>query len=322
MKSLRHTFKALLVLYLLAASCSSDEGDNNTTQFTASDLILTIDEHTTTSLLGTITTNIEGNLNYTISSQSVDGALGIDNFLGHVFVNDRSKIDFETTPVFDATVTVSNSSDSVSAMIQLTLNNVDDIATFLSSNSRAIYDSASPGDWIKISSSEYNILASTLKNVVKSGSTDEQYNFDDTISPVSASANGITMVNNNGVSMPIDSYVFAFKYNVTENNIQGAKVKAFFYSCCPMTDNKNIGEALPMHNSGDNYFVLKGNSAPTSHAGIVGFFCPKKPGFKQLPYETNYLFNQSDAIYFSDQGATESALILYQGLSTTLKQWN
>ncbi len=186
--------------------------------------------------------------------------------------------------------------------------------------SKSAYQNASTGNWIAITETEYNILALALNDVVKSGSTDEEYNFDTTITPVSASANGITMANNNGASMPNDSYVFAFKYHVTQDDIDSAKVKVS--SINPQGEYSNLGNILPSHNSGDNYFVLKGNNSPTTNSGFLAVFCPKKPGFKEIGTNTIYYFSQDDSSTLGTTGGTGSALILYQGLSTTEKQWD
>ncbi len=186
--------------------------------------------------------------------------------------------------------------------------------------SKSAYQSATAGSWVKITGPEYNLLQITLDNVTKSGTTDEQYDFNNDILPVGAGADGITMANNNGASMPSNSYVFAFKYNVTEDDVDSAKVK--ISSTNPQDEYGNLGSTLPMHDSGDNYFVLKRNNTPTTNSGFLAIFSPKKIGYKELAINTVYYFSQSDALTLGTTGATDTAIILYQGLSTTVKQWD
>ncbi|WP_299125852.1 hypothetical protein [uncultured Winogradskyella sp.] len=187
--------------------------------------------------------------------------------------------------------------------------------------SKSAYQNANVGSWVKITGPEYNLLEITLDNVSKSGTTDEQYSFNSNIIPVGSGDDGITMANNNGATIPNNGYVFAFRYNVTEDNVDSAKVK--ISSTNPQDEYSNLGSTLPMHDSGENYFVLKRNNTPTTNSGFLAIFCPKKIGYKELAStNTIYYFSQSDASTLGTTGATDTAVILYQGLSTTEKQWD
>lgn len=186
--------------------------------------------------------------------------------------------------------------------------------------SKSAYQNANVGSWVKITELEYNLLELTIDNVTKVGTYDEQYDFNGDILPVSASSNGITMANNNGASMPTNSYIFAFKYNVTEDDVDSAKVK--ISNTNPQDEYANLGSTLPMHDSGDNYFVLKRNNTPTTNSGFLAIYSPKKIGYKELANNTVYYFSQSDTSNLETTGGTNTAIILYQGLSTTVKQWD
>jgi len=186
--------------------------------------------------------------------------------------------------------------------------------------SKAAYQSANTGDWIQITEIEYNLLAIVLNNVSKIGTTDAQYNDDSTIFAVGSGAQGITMANDNGIIIPSNSYAFAFKYNVTDDNASSTRVKI---SSTSVTDNySNLGNILPPHDTGDNYFVLKGSNSSTSNTGYLGVFCLEKMGFKELSSSTDYYFTLSDATKLNIKGNTNTAVILFQGLSTTEKQWD
>lgn len=187
--------------------------------------------------------------------------------------------------------------------------------------SKSAYRNAEVGSWVKITGPEFNLLEITLNNVTKSGTTDEHFNFNSDIIPVGSGADGITMANNNGATMPNNSYIFAFRYHVTENNVNAAKVKVS--STNPQDEYSDLGTTLPMHNSGENYFVLKRNNSPTTNTGFLAVFSLKKMGYKLLnTTNTTYYFSPSDASNLETIGATNSAIILYQGLSTTDKQWD
>lgn len=186
--------------------------------------------------------------------------------------------------------------------------------------SKTAYQNANTGDWIAITATEYGILAEALDNVTKSGMTDEHYSQINSISSVASGTNGITMANNNGASMPNNSYIFAFKYYVTEDNVETSKVKVS--SLNPVDGYTDLGSTLPIHNSGENYFVLKRNNSPTTNTGYLAVFCPKKMGFGYMNFVTTYYYSYGDNNTLSVVGSTYNALIIYQGLSTTQKQWD
>jgi len=187
-------------------------------------------------------------------------------------------------------------------------------------SSKATYQNASTSDWIPITDVEYNLLANVLNSVSKIGTTDTQYNDVNNIIPVGSGNGGITMVNDNQVTMPINSYFFAFRYNVTEDNVSSTKVKI---SNTNATDGYNdLGNILPSHNNGENYFVLKGNNSPTTDAGHLAVFCLEKMGYKVTSNPTDYFFSFDDSNTLETKGITQNAIILFQGLSTTEKQWD
>jgi hypothetical protein len=80
-------------------------------------------------LLGTInaTTN-RGNLSYSLTSQSVPGAMAINSTTGILTVASVAAFDFEVNPTITGVVSVVNGSETATANITITLNNVVDVA--------------------------------------------------------------------------------------------------------------------------------------------------------------------------------------------------
>lgn len=95
-----------------------------------SPLSITINENPINGgLLGTViaTTN-RGNLSYSLTSQSVPGAMAINSTTGILTVASVTAFDFEINPSITGVVSVANGSETATANITITLNNVVDIA--------------------------------------------------------------------------------------------------------------------------------------------------------------------------------------------------
>jgi len=191
MKNLKTIITCILITSLLFPSCSGD--DNKVFVPTASDISVTIDENPDLgTIIGIVTTNMTGNLIYTITSQSISDAFSV-NDNGEVSITDRSKFDFETNPQITAFIGITNGTEEATSEVLVSLNNIDDIASFLTS-SKSAYEAASTNDWILITKDEYNLLASNLNDVSRVGTTQEQYDVEPTIFLNSVK----TFANNNG----------------------------------------------------------------------------------------------------------------------------
>ena len=222
------------------------------------------------------------------------------SLVGFLFIACNSDDDGDTTPP----------PVQITDKIELTL-----------TTSKSAYQNASNGDWIQITGLEYNLLATVLNSVAKIGTTDDQYNDSANILAVSSGSSGITIANDNGITIPNNSYIFAFKYNVTDDNAGSTKVKISNTSVTE--DYVSLGAVLPPHDQGDNYFVLKGsNTRISGNTGYLGVFCLERMGYKELVDPTDYYYNLSDATMLDVKGKTATAVILFQGLSTTEKQWD
>ncbi len=300
---------------LLFTSCSSDDSEAFTAS--ASDITVTINENPAGGLsIGIITTNITGALTYSLSSQSVGNAFSIDAATGAVTVNDASAFDFESNPTLTAAVSVTNSSDTASGNVSVTLNNVDDIASFLST-SEAAYTAAAAGEWVAITEAEYNALAASLSNVTKAATSDADYTD---VSANSGAGSGFTIANNNGLTIPNGGYIFAFKYNSQAANPAANKVKQS--STDAVSGYADLGGLLPDSVAGENHAVLKGSDSPTTNTGFLGIFYANSMSFKDLSTSGNkYQYGSGDT---GDLPSVASAghTFVYQGLSTTQKQWD
>jgi len=318
MKTIKNIFPIFYALLFLFISCSSED-DSVPPAPTVSDINKTIDEHSPNgTTLGTVVTNMTGILNYSITSETVPNALSINSSTGEVTVSDYLKIDFETNPALRATISVTNSTEISTAQVFLTLNDVDDIAAFLT-DSKTAYNAVANGEWIKVTVDEYVLLANSLNEVTKSGATDDQYNFG-VYGSVTPTTTGITMANDNGITMSENSYCFAFRYRVNVDETLTTKVKVSSISAT--SGFTNLGSTLPTHDIGHNYFVLKGNNMPTSATGHLAIYSKSSFQYEVIDEPTKYNYEFDDASELNTKGGTANAVIRYQGLSTTQKQWN
>lgn len=303
-------FTKLLLLSFIISSCSKDD---NTFIPSASDINQIIDENPSNGLtIGTIATNLTGTLHYNIISESVPNTFAVNSATGAVTVNDGLAFDFETSPTLTATVSVTNSSETATSKVTVTLNDTDDIFDFLST-SKSAYAAASIGAWIIITENEYNTLAISLNEVNKVSILDSDYEREDT---VYYDSSDYTYCNDNNVMVPNQSYVFAFKYRCEDDGINTTKVKLSTTSASEGFI--DIGNVLPTHNAGDNYFLLKSNNTPTNGDAFLGMG-PTKSAYINISEDYTFKYNGGDSNMLT---ATWKGIALYQGLCTTQKQWD
>ncbi|WP_298903567.1 cadherin repeat domain-containing protein [uncultured Psychroserpens sp.] len=311
----------LFSTFILSNSCSSDDGPT-TPPIVVSSINNTINEHPENgTFIGIITTDMTGTLSFSIASQTPIDAFSINSTTGEVLVNDNTKFDYEINASLNATISVTNGMNTATSSVNVMLNNIDDIAFFLS-NSQEAYNTAGVGDWITITEAEYNTLATSLTDITKTSTTDEHYDYDVNISTASSSANGISFANDNGATIPTNSFLFAFKYYTANGPIPNTtKVKTSTSSAT--TGYSDLGSVLPeVHQTGNHYFVLKGNDIRTNNTGYLGIYTNLNLGFRVIDDPTNYNFTFSDNSDLDNVGGTNSAIIMYQGLSSTQKQWD
>lgn len=303
----------VLLLCISMYSCSSDDGSSNPPSNNT--IEASINEYPTTGdVVTTVTSNLSGNVTFTMTSQSVSQAFGINNSSGELSVLAWQVFDYETNPVMTVTVDATNGTDTENKIIIISINNIDDISAFLNS-SRTAYNNATNGEWVRVLQSEYNDLANYLSDVTKSGQSDGM--FQSAGNNISTGGANYTVSNNNGLTMSEGSYLFAFRYYTHQNNTVDSNVKISETS--HQNNFETVGENLPPHDSGYNYFVLKGNNTATTTEAYLGIYESNTIGFK----------SNSGSTYYYESGDTEdltndnnNRAYLYQGLSTTLKQWD
>ncbi|MDG5492030.1 hypothetical protein [Psychroserpens sp. SPM9] len=304
----------LITSMFITVSCSSED-DASDDSPTNTNIEVSINEYPNSGdLITTVTSSLSGDLSFSVTSQSLSQAFDLNSSTGELRVLDWQLYDFETNPTMTTSVEISNGTDSENKLIIISINDIDDIAAFLNS-SLTEYENANAGEWIMVTESEYNDLANYLSLVTKSGATNEHISNTANIQQNSGNA---LLANRNGDTMPEGSYLFAFKYYSWANNVSGTKVKV-------SEDDESgiyntVGTTLPQHNDEYNHFVIKGNATATNNEGYLAIFSNLGIGFKSI----------EGTIYgWGDGGDTDmitngniNAVFLYQGLSTTLKQWD
>ncbi len=311
MKTNFKIYSLITAVFLIAISCS-DDGDSFSPS--ASDIMLTIDENPTNGeSLGIVATNLTGTLVYSISSQSPSNAFSINSTSGEITINDASKFNYELNPILEATISVTNSEQSATSNLTVTLNDIDDIWFFLSS-SRDAYMNAEDNSWIMISANEYNSLSENLMETSRCGTTEDEFN---STGFLTSGSSNVTWSNDNNRTIPSNSYLIAFKLYSWSNNAASGSVKiSTGESTGPYMA---MGPNLPEHNSGNRYFVYKGADTATQNEGYLGYFASVPIGARSF----------SNSVFRLGIGNTETLtdvnsgfIILYQGLSSTVKQWD
>ena len=229
-------------------------------------------------------------------------------------VGDWLAFDYETNPFLNAEITASNGEETETIEVTVTINDVDDIWAFLGDDSRANYESASDGEWVLIRNSEYNDLANYLINTSKDGASDDHL-FNGS-SPSSGTSDR-TISNDNGENIPNGNFVFAFKYYSWFNNVVSSRVKISGDDASGPFE--YLGGILPEHQSGFNHFVLKGVSEGTTTESFLGMYTSGGIGIKGIT-GTTYKWRNGDVENLDNTAS--GTLYMYQGLSTSLKQWD
>ncbi|GGG32280.1 cadherin repeat domain-containing protein [Bizionia arctica] len=327
MKTIFKISKHLVLILLLAVfSCSSDDdsspnpGEDN--GINAVNFTKDFDENPVPGAsIGAIQAASDNTLNFSITSQTPSGAMSINTTTGELKVSNAAVFDFETYPVIIATISIITSNGTTSVTATVNLNDLDDIASLLTT-SEADYLAATNGDWIIITAAEYNALATKLNEVSKAGTTDAAYNPG---TPISISnSTEWTVANVTTANLANNSYVFALKYHaksVINNSTTKVKVSSTSYS----DGYTDLGNTLPTHSGTeeDLYFVLKGSNTMTTDIGYLAFYKPSGSviGLVETPENEGDVYLKFDDAYSGLTLLHENRKVLYQGLSSTQKQW-
>lgn len=183
--------------------------------------------------------------------------------------------------------------------------------------SKQAYQNANDGEWVAITELEYKKLVSDLDNISKVGNSDEMYTSDDT--PSSTGGNPYTFVNDNGATIPKNSYLFAVKFYSTNENASGTKVKV---SSTSITEGYNdLGNVLPNHGKGHLHFVLKGSNNPTTNTGYMAMYENGSVIGLGNNDSSKYYEKSGDVLNFTNTNVKTKMYYMFQGLSATKKQW-
>ena len=116
-----------IALSLTATSCNNDD-ETNTYEITLQDFTITIDENPTSGQsVGTVQADGDGTLSFNITSQTPAGALSVNTNTGELTIANASLFDFETNPEITANITVSNSGNSETATVTISLTDLNEI---------------------------------------------------------------------------------------------------------------------------------------------------------------------------------------------------
>ena len=310
----------VFILGLLSLmACSSDDNDTIVPIKEGLTINVEVSEYPSeASVIATVESGLTGSLTFTLARISVEGALALDSDSGILTVLDPTAFDFESVSSITGNITVANGSEAEEWSLNVRLKDIDDIAHWLKA-SKAAYQEANSGNWVLITEDEYIELGLRMSGISRTGTTDilyeQGFNADDyqTYSDIT--------VSNDLSTIPENSYVFAFKYLALADEIDGNKVKV---SKGQVTEGyANLGNSLPIHNQGQKYFVLKGAQQSTTNSrGFLGIYSQNGVSYDTLgkALGTHY-FGEGDTNTLEAANLVQGVCI-YQGLSTSIKQWN
>ncbi|WP_350285742.1 cadherin repeat domain-containing protein [uncultured Croceitalea sp.] len=311
MKKVRNLlFACLLVLN----SCSKESDTSTQSLVEAFDFTLNIEENPQNGAsLGVIEGNNLENAVFNIAKQNPSNAFSIDGQTGALTVQDAAVFDYEINPILTATLTVNNQVSSDEFNVEVTLTDIDDIEFFLT-DSKDAYRNAERGSWVLITEKEYEILANSLNKTTRIGTSKEEY---DANGEVSNSTGHFTFALD-GAKIPEGGFVFAFKYDNANSRSIRSKLK---FTQDIWSGYEDFAAVLPYHEVGENFFLLKGNEMSFESEGFLGFY--NEHGLRWIRTEnldTRFFFG------FGDTNTMEqnynNFIPRYQGLSTTIKQWD
>lgn len=303
----------ILALPFFFQSCSSDSGAAEAVLVEAFDITIELPEHPETGqkLAQVEGDNLEG-ATFSLVSQDPQGGMSVDPNTGEIMVIDSTIFDYEINPILTATLTVNNQVSSDQFNIEVTLTDIDDIEFFLT-DSKDAYKNAERGSWVLITEEEYEVLANSLNEITRIGTSKDEY---DAEGEISNSIDHFTFALD-GAKIPEGGFVFAFKYDNANFRSIRSKLK--------ITQDiwggyEDFASVLPYHEVGENFFLLKGNEMSLESEGFLGFY--NGHGLRWIRTEgldTRFYFGFGDTNTMEQNYS--NFIPRYQGLSTTVKQW-
>lgn len=276
------------------------------------------------SIIANLESSLGGEVTFSISSESVDGAFSVNRTSGLLVTWDPLAFDYEVSPVVTGIVTATNGTESEDFEITVNILDEDDIASFLTV-SLASYQAANPGEWIEVTEEEFDDIANNLLEISYVGTPNGAYGsitfltlpnqtyrylFDRTIA-------------NQTPPMPANEYLFAFRYISGTASSNNTKVKVSLES--NTAGFETVGTPLPTHGENEVFFVLKGSEVQFSDPAYIGMFSEGRMGYNlENSTQGNCYIRIGDVSTIADSNSAEvlTKLVAYQGLSTPLKQWD
>lgn len=123
---------SILIFLVLFFSCGGNDDSEIQITVSTKDFSITIDENPfANAIIGAIngSTN-QGNVMFSIKSQTPDNSLNIDQLTGELSVNNVNNFDYEINPIITGIVDVSNGDISKSSIVTITLNNLNEPKIF------------------------------------------------------------------------------------------------------------------------------------------------------------------------------------------------
>lgn len=303
-------------MLLLAAgallSCSNN--DDSPSNVTAADFSTAISENPQQGdQIGVISASTTEGVTFAITASEPSGAFAVNPTTGELTVADPAAFDFESRSQVTGTVSISNGESTAFSIVNIALTNADDILTLLTT-SRAAYEAETSG-WIQITEEEYDLLAERMAEITKVGVPEFNY-------PSASDGefiDNIVVSNSINMTIPAESYFFAFRY-FAEENVPEAQVRPKISEQGPITGFVGRGP-LPPHSAGDVFFVKKGDTQRTqSSASYMALYSPYSMGWVSSNDNTLYYRLNGNG---SDLPLTASTfLALQQGLTTKVLQWD
>ncbi|WP_350285738.1 cadherin repeat domain-containing protein [uncultured Croceitalea sp.] len=308
-------------ILVVMTSCSTDDGETTTVEDTRIKIAYA-ENPVMGAPIDTISKRIQDARDFSLVLQSHKNAFHLDANTGILTVNDPLVFDYETNPLLTAIIEYQTSDGTKELEINVQLENNDDILHFLST-SQGIYELSSPGDWIMITKEEYETLENNLSEIDYCGTTKEQYDLVISGAPDLVHRGSFTVANDNGAEIPAGSYLFAFKYDIIPQvpkiNIDDTQIKVSETSVA-MGFN-DLGGTLPTHSIGEIHFVLKGNETPLPTIGFLGMYKDTGVWTNSQFIGEVYYYGAGNVSNLDDTVVNQKSF-KYQGLATTIKQWD
>lgn len=193
MKKIRLIF-LLITLTFIIQSCEDSDEMNNDITISISDFTVSIDENPIANLsLGTVqaTTN-QGKISFSISEQTPNQAININETTGEITVLTESLFDYETNPTITGIIRAENSGISQTANFTINLNDINEVVD------------------------DYKLLAVTdLGEVFKIGNNTGEI---ENIGQISKESNDTFLSTNTLISSEDKIYSIEYLYNPTPTN--------------------------------------------------------------------------------------------------------